>query len=130
MTVQPEINEPAAVKNGRLVLSFRYAWEGIKASWKSERNFRIHLAALSFVIVMLTVTRPHAVWWAVFLVTCGAVVAAELINTAVEKLVDHLHPDQHETIKLVKDTMAAAVLVLCVAAVIVLVAFLAALAGL
>ena len=40
------------------------------------------------------------------------VIAAELINTALEQLADHLHPEQHPRIKIVKDCAAAAVLIL------------------
>ena len=40
------------------------------------------------------------------------VIAAELINTALEHLADHLHPEQHPRIKIVKDCAAAAVLIL------------------
>lgn len=112
-----------------LLSSFRCAWQGIKSSCQSESNFRIHLAALAFVIGLLVATRSSAIWWAVLLLTCAAVLAAELINTAVEKLIDHLHPDQHAIIKVVKDTMAAAVLVLSVTAVVIFAAFLAALGG-
>ena len=44
------------------------------------------------------------------------VIAAELINTALEHLVDHLHPEQHPRIKIVKDCAAAAVLILSIGA--------------
>jgi len=45
------------------------------------------------------------------------VIAAELINTALEHLADHLHPEQDPRIKLVKDCAAAAVLVLSMGAI-------------
>jgi diacylglycerol kinase (ATP) len=44
------------------------------------------------------------------------VIAAELINTALEHLADHLHPEQHPRIKIVKDCAAAAVLILSIGA--------------
>ena len=43
--------------------------------------------------------------------TVSFVLAAELVNTAIEHLADHLHPELHPKIKLVKDCAAAAVLV-------------------
>ena len=44
------------------------------------------------------------------------VIATELINTALEHLADHLHPEQHPRIKIVKDCAAAAVLILSIGA--------------
>lgn len=58
------------------------------------------------------------------LLTSGGVLTAELINTAVEKLVDHLHPDQHPVLKIVKDTLAGAVLVMSITAIFVFIMFL------
>jgi len=68
--------------------------------------------------------RPAPLWWAIMAVTVMLVLAAELFNTALEILVDHLHPDQHPRIKLVKDCAAGAVLVISIAAVGVAVALL------
>lgn len=45
------------------------------------------------------------------------VLAAELINTSIEALADHLHPTQHPAIEKVKDLAACMVLVIALAAV-------------
>ena len=55
--------------------------------------------------------------------TMAIVLAAELVNTAVELLADHLHPEQHPNIKIVKDCAAAAVLIASMGAVGVAIAF-------
>jgi undecaprenol kinase len=52
--------------------------------------------------------------------------AAELLNTALERVIDHLHPESHPSIKIAKDCAAGAVLVLSLAAVAVFVALLVA----
>ena len=44
------------------------------------------------------------------------VLAAELFNTALEQLCDHLHPEKHANIKVVKDVAAGAVLILSIGA--------------
>jgi diacylglycerol kinase (ATP) len=49
-------------------------------------------------------------WWALVLMASFLVIAAELFNTALEHLADHLHPDEHPQIGRVKDCAAAAVL--------------------
>ncbi len=59
---------------------------------------------------------PGATWWAIVALTVAFVLAAEIVNTAVEGLADHLHPEQHPAIKVVKDCAAGAVLVATVAA--------------
>ena len=66
---------------------------------------------------------PPPLWWAIAALTIAFVLAAELFNTAVEGLADHLHPDQHPAIKAVKDCAAAAVLVASAAALAVAAAF-------
>jgi diacylglycerol kinase (ATP) len=55
--------------------------------------------------------------------TIGLVLATELINTAIETLADHLHPQRHEAIRVTKDVAAAAVLVSSTVALLVAAAF-------
>jgi diacylglycerol kinase (ATP) len=50
-------------------------------------------------------------WWALILLAGSAVLGAEMFNTAVERLADHLHPDLHPEIRLVKDCAAGGVLI-------------------
>src|ERR1039458_3870607 len=52
----------------------------------------------------------RALWWALVIIASAAVLAAELFNTAIERLADHLHPEMHPEIRIVKDCAAAAVL--------------------
>ena len=82
----------------------------------------MHLMALAGALALLVYLRPAAIWWAVVFLCAGAVIAFELINTAIEKLADHLHPQMHPHIRIVKDCAAAAVLVLAVSALAVAVA--------
>jgi undecaprenol kinase len=56
-------------------------------------------------------------WWAIVLMTSAMVTSAELFNTALEHLADHLHPEIHPRIRIVKDCAAAAVLIAACAAV-------------
>jgi undecaprenol kinase len=112
------------MKNAALHIRLRQALSGIVASLRCENSFRTHAIGLVFVIVVLLATRPAPIWWATLLLTSGCVLAIELINTALEKLIDHLHPDQHPSLKIVKDTLAGAVLVMSVIALVVFGAFL------
>ncbi len=103
-------------KNQPFLRRLRFASAGILAAVRSERSLRFHLGALLCVIVALTVLRLEPLWWAVVMLASGTVIAAELFNTALEHLADHLHPQTHPRIGIVKDCAAAAVLVTALAA--------------
>lgn len=112
------------MKNQPIYRRFLFAWDGLKASWQSEKSVRVHGFVICCAVSLLILFRPHLIWWALVLLAGGMMLATELVNTAVEKLVDHLHPDIHPVIKVVKDTLAAAVFITCVAGGAVLLAFL------
>lgn len=98
---------------------FGFAWEGIAATWRNERSFRTQTIFALVLPVVLLLLRVSAVWWALCLTIAFLVLAAELFNTALESLIDHLHPEIHPAIKLAKDSAAGAVLLLSISAVIV-----------
>ena len=110
------VSEPHHSKNKAFHHRLRFALAGIHHALSAERSFQIHIVATAAIIVALLILRPPAVWWALVALSVGAVLAAELFNTALEILADHLHPDQHPQIKRVKDCAAAAVLVTSLAA--------------
>lgn len=111
-------------KNQPFIRRLRFALQGLAAAWRSERNFRIQLGALLSVVIVLVALGIEPVWWALVLLTSGSVLAAELFNTALEHLADHVHPQTHVQIQIVKDCAAAAVLVASCAAIAVGVALL------
>ncbi|MEY4762749.1 MAG: hypothetical protein RLZZ200_2605 [Pseudomonadota bacterium] len=94
-----------------------HALGGIAAAWANERSFRVQVLALAALGVALCILRPGAVWTALLLLAATAVIAAELVNTAIEALADRLHPEQHPQIRIVKDCAAAAVLAAALGAV-------------
>jgi undecaprenol kinase len=118
------------MKNQFFLKRIAYALEGVKASWQSESSFRLQVFATLLVILVLCFTQPVAIWWAILLLTCGLVLTLEVINTAIEKLMDLIHSDLHPIIKIVKDTLAGAVLLASFIAVCVFVAFIADQTGL
>lgn len=100
-----------------LLRSFRYAFRSIGRAIKTERNMRIHLTAVCYVTALGFLAKLDAPRWAAILLCFGAVIAAELLNTALENLCDAVHPDKHPKIGFAKDGAAGAVLVLATAAV-------------
>jgi diacylglycerol kinase (ATP) len=105
-----------AHKNQSITRRFGFAFQGLAAAWRTEANFRIQLIGLGVVVATLLVVKIEPIWWALVLMTSGGVLTAELFNTAVEHLADHLHPQTHPGIQIVKDCAAAAVLVMAGAA--------------
>ncbi|TCS36501.1 diacylglycerol kinase (ATP) [Paucimonas lemoignei] len=87
-----------------------FAWNGLKLAFGREKSFRAHVAATVAVIVVLVLLRPPMFWWVMLALTVGLVLVAELINSALEALIDHLHPDEHPEVGAAKDIAAAAVL--------------------
>ncbi len=104
------------MKNQRFRERVGFAWAGLRAAWCSERSFRAQAIIAVVVFVAMGVLQPPLIWWALVGTMMVLVLAAELINTALEHLVDHLHPERHPRIKTVKDCAAAAVLLLSVGA--------------
>jgi diacylglycerol kinase (ATP) len=115
------------MKNQSFARRLVFALTGIRSAWRTESSFKIHVVAAIAVVGVLAWVKPAPLWWAVAALTIAFVLAAELINTAVEGLADHLHPEQHPSIKAVKDCAAGAVLVASLAALAVAAAFLYAL---
>ncbi|MDR0505422.1 MAG: diacylglycerol kinase family protein [Dysgonamonadaceae bacterium] len=92
------------------LVSFKYAFSGLKILLKEEHNARIHLFIALFVLVAGIVFRISMYEWIVIFLCIGGVFALELINSAIENIADFVSPEKHETIKKIKDLSAAAVL--------------------
>ncbi|MCC7597464.1 diacylglycerol kinase [Janthinobacterium sp. FW305-129] len=101
-----------------------FALQGLSSAFRMESSFRLQCLAALMVLIVLAWNRPAMIWWALLLLNCGMVLAAELFNTALENLIDHIHPALHPCIKTVKDCAAGAVLILSLSAICVFVAFL------
>jgi len=114
------------VKNQPLGTRLRFALAGLAATLRSENSFKLQVVAAFGVGAVLVWLRPAPLWWAVAVLAVAFVLAAELFNTAIEHLADHLHPERHPRIKLVKDCAAAAVLVASLGALAVAIAFVVA----
>jgi len=91
--------------------SFAYAFRGIYMALKSERNFKIHIIAMCLAIALAIYLNLSMPEWGLIIFSIGFVLAAELFNTAIERLGDKLaEGERNETVRNVKDIAAAAVL--------------------
>lgn len=86
--------------------AFRGVWDCIKA----ERNMRVHLTACVYVLFFAFRLELSRGEWAILLLTIGAVMAAETMNTAMEELCNFVKSGQNPHIRLIKDLAAGAVL--------------------
>lgn len=99
--------------------SFKHAYRGLRYSILYERNFQIEVLIAVFIIVLILVFKVRN-WEAIILVLMIMwVLIAELTNTVVERVVDILKPRIHPYARLVKDIMAAVVLISSIVAVVV-----------
>ena len=99
--------------------SMTHAWEGLVYTVRTQLNAKIHLCVGFLVLAVATWLRLDFFHLSVLVLTIGAVLAGETINTTVESIVDLLSPDWHERAKIAKDVAAAGVLILSLTAVIV-----------
>jgi diacylglycerol kinase (ATP) len=103
-----------------LIISFKYAWAGITYSFHSQRNFRIHAAIAIIAIGLGAFLQVSSTQLAIITLTCAMVMVLELLNTAIESVVDlAVKQTYHELAKIAKDCAAGAVLLSAVAAVLV-----------
>lgn len=110
--------------------SFYCAFRGIAHCVRRERNLRIHLAAAVGVLLLSVFYDFSAAQWALLLLLFALVISAELMNTAVERVVDLLSPGYNVQAGLAKDIAAGAVLAAALAAVIIGLLFFLSPAGL
>lgn len=110
-------------KNQPFYKRLGFAMHGVRAAWRGETSFRTQSCAAACVLLVLAWRRPAPVWWALLLLSCGMVLAAELFNSALEAALDRVHPEQHLAIGIAKDCAAGAVLMLSLSATCVFIAF-------
>lgn len=98
-------------KKPPLYKSFGYAFEGIFAVIKKERNMQIHCCMMVLVILAGLFFQISAVEWCICFVLFGLIMSLELVNTAVESVVDLVTEERRPLAKLAKDAAAGAVLI-------------------
>ena len=103
-------------KKDPLYKSFGYAFAGIFAVLTKERNMKIHCAAVVCVMIAGLVFHISPIEWCICLTLFGLVMALEMVNTAVEAVVDLVTEERKPLAKLAKDAAAGAVLLAAIMA--------------
>lgn len=100
-----------------LVTSFKYAWAGIAYAFQTQRNFRVHTGIGILAMTLCWILHVSTVEIAVICLTIGAVLVMEILNTALESLVDlTVGQTYHKLAKVAKDCAAGAVLMAAIIA--------------
>ena len=103
----------------RFIKSFYYALSGIAYAIKTQRNMKIHTLALVVVLAVGFWVELSRLEWAIVLIMAGIVIICEMLNTAIEALVDLETKEYHSLAKIAKDVAAGAVLIASILSVVV-----------
>jgi undecaprenol kinase len=107
-------------KAGSVVESFYHAFHGVRVALTEQRNLRIHVIAAVLVTIMGLTLGIDIISWIALTIIMSLVIACELINTSLEHLVDISADGKYRyAARCAKDTAAAAVLTVSIAAIIV-----------
>lgn len=103
-----------------LFVSFKYAWAGVSYAFRTQRNFRIHVGVAALALSLSLLLKLSVVKITIITLTIGEVLTMELLNTALESVVDlTVQQSYHELAKIAKDCAAAAVLISALVAVLI-----------
>jgi undecaprenol kinase len=86
---------------------------------RHEPNMRFHVVAAAGVLIGAAAFRLPIEQWAALIFAISLVLLGEILNTAIEAVLDLVHPEQHELVRVVKDVAAGAVLVAATGAVVI-----------
>lgn len=103
----------------RFLRSLRFAWNGISTLAREEQSFRLQLVAAAVLTALIFIFDLSRAETALLVVVAAFTLVLELLNGAVERLVDLFKPRIHAYAEQIKDMMAGAVLVSSVGALIV-----------
>lgn len=106
------------MKPSSWIESLNCAIEGILWAAKSERHIRYHFVAALAVVFLALFFKVSAVEFFLLVLAAVLVIFAEMMNTAIETIVDLVTDDYHELAKIAKDVAAGAVLITSVGAII------------
>ena len=100
----------------RIFSAFFYSMDGLKAAWKHEHAFRQELGLFVAGTLVALVLKVSAFEKLVLIAVLVLVLIVELINSAIEAVVDRISLERHPLSKNAKDFGSAAVLLACLLA--------------
>ncbi len=107
------------INHESLFKSFRYAFQGIYFAFKYNQNIRIHFLAAILVIVLSLILKVNPFEMGILGIMILLVICTEMINTAIEEVVNLLVNEHRQEAKIAKDVSAGMVLLAAMGSVIV-----------
>jgi len=99
------------MKSKNIIESFKHAFQGVCYTFVKERNMKIHVAAAAFIILLALWLGVSKIELTILCLTIAMVICFELINTAIEVMVDFIVDVYHPRAKIIKDVSAGVVFV-------------------
>ena len=103
----------------RLGQSFKYAKRGLFYTLKSHQNLRVHLFLAGVVIIAGALLKISFGGWVALLIGIFLVLMAEMINTALEEIINLVKEDHSEKARIAKDVSAGMVLLAAIFAIVI-----------
>ncbi|MEG1869712.1 MAG: diacylglycerol kinase family protein [Oscillospiraceae bacterium] len=100
-----------------LLGSFRFAFTGLMHTIAHERNMRVHIVAMIYVLLFSVFYNLSTAEHGMLYIVIAMVLITELFNTSIEAIVNLLSPKYSQFAKIAKDTAAASVLIAAIASV-------------
>jgi diacylglycerol kinase (ATP) len=97
---------------GRMWLATKWSLQGLRAAWLHESSFRLEVYLLAVLGPLALLLGANGVERALLLGSCLLVLAAELLNSAIEAVIERYGAEHHELAGRAKDMGSAAVFVL------------------
>lgn len=100
-----------------LYKSFKFAFNGLATAVTKGRNFRIQILIGAASVILAFIYRISSLEWLSLILIIASVLILELVNTAIEEIVNIVSPEIQERAKIAKDVSAASVLIAAIAAI-------------
>ena len=114
-----EFENRESLKNRKLTGAFKHAASGILSATQSERNIRIQFVLITVALILGIIFKLNRVELILLVVSIFFIIFAEMINTAIEAIVDLYTTEFHPKAKIAKDVGAGAVVMASINAIIV-----------
>lgn len=103
----------------KFVNSFKYPIKGLRYAYRNEQNLAVDVGMAVIVVIAGFLFKINVTEWAILILTVGLVISCELLNTAIEAVVDLVTEEYHPLAKVAKDTAAAAVFIFAIISVVI-----------
>ncbi len=104
---------------GRFFKSVKYSIEGLYYAYRYEQSLWLHGLVTILAIIMGFIFKISFSEWAIIFIALGAILALELINTAIEAAVDLTTTEIHPLAKIAKDCGSAASFVMSIVSIVI-----------